>query len=383
MKLLLKIFYFLTVLFFLQVGAGYTDTVLFRNGDRLTGDIKNDHFAVRGAYSQIVVSKSFCKNIKIDPNHSVNSSLQTVNNDFFSGTILNREIQINLDNDSLETIAIDDLDSLLFDISGPSHPVMTTIFTMTNGDRFSGNILNPKVKIRAENMSLAYEAEEINRIDFSAAGTGQDKLLLVNGDIVQGKLLLEQIRVNPDSIAQFSADISKFRSIQFNSRKMLIGKYKGSPSSNPDLDQVIKDVQLEDEDGDGVANSLDKCPQTPTGAHVDGRGCWLTDEILFDFDSYLLKSKHHSVLENVLAVLTKNPELRIEIQGGTDNIGTAEYNQTLSEQRAQAVKTYLVKKGIDAARLNAVGYGSARKAATNETATGRALNRRIDFMVIN
>ena len=330
-----------------------------------------------------MVSKSFCKNIKMDPNHSVVGSLQTVNNDFFSGTILNREIQINLGNDSLQSIAIDDLDSLLFDISGPSHPVMTSIFTMTNGDRFSGKVLNPKVEIKAENMSLAYEVREINRIDFSASGTGQDKLLLVNGDIIQGKLLREQISVEPDSIDQFSADISIFKSIQFNSRKMLISKYKGSPSSKPNLDQIIKGLKLDDEDNDGVADSLDKCPQTPKGAKVDGRGCWLTDEILFDFDSYLLKSTHYSALENVLAVLTKNPGLRIEIQGSTDNIGTAEYNQALSEQRARAVKTYLVEKGIDPARLSAVGYGSARKAATNETASGRALNRRIDFQVIN
>ena len=241
-------------------------------------------------------------------------------------------------------------------------------------------------------------------------------MLLVNGDIVQGNLTVDEILIEPDSIARVSAHRSKFRTIQFNSRKMLIGDYKSSSSANPDSDQdgvpdnadnckntpwgdqvdekgcstdpiAVNRVRERkpagvDKDGDGVPDYLDKCPLTPMDAAVDEKGCWATQDILFDFDSYLLKSSYHSMLENVIAVLTKNPGLRIEIQGSTDNIGTSEYNQTLSEQRARAVKAYLVDKGIAPARLSAAGYGAARKAASNETATGRALNRRIDFMVM-
>jgi OmpA-OmpF porin, OOP family len=71
-----------------------------------------------------------------------------------------------------------------------------------------------------------------------------------------------------------------------------------------------------------------------------------------------------------------------EIQGGTDNVGLEDYNRVLSQQRAQNAKNYLIKKGIESNRITAVGYGSARNNASNESSAGRALNRRIDIMVI-
>ena len=411
-----KIFTVSTMIFFVHTATGYTDTVLLRNGDRLTGEIKNEYFVVHGSYSQIIVNKNFCKNLSMDPDRSLFGSLKTINNDLFSGTLLSREIRILLADDTLETILVKNLRSLSIELSGSSRQALTTIFTMSDGDRFSGKMLKPAVGIRNEYMTAEYKIPDINRIDFAADAPDLVKLLLVNGDIVQGNLLIDEILIEPDSIARLSAHRSKFSSIQFNSRKMLLKVFEHSSSSGPDADQdgvpdnadscrdtpwgnqvdengcstdkiavnTAGELKPEgvDEDGDGVPDYMDKCPLTPMDAEVDEKGCWTTHDILFDFDSYLLKSSHHSVLENVLAVLTKNPGLRIEIQGSTDNIGTSEYNQTLSEQRARAVKTYLVEKGIDPARLSAVGYGSARKAASNETATGRALNRRIDFQVM-
>jgi outer membrane protein OmpA-like peptidoglycan-associated protein len=77
-----------------------------------------------------------------------------------------------------------------------------------------------------------------------------------------------------------------------------------------------------------------------------------------------------------------NPALKIEIQGNTDNIGAENYNQMLSEKRARAVKAYMVENGIESQRLNAVGFGATRNVASNESETGRALNRRIDFVPI-
>jgi OOP family OmpA-OmpF porin len=81
-------------------------------------------------------------------------------------------------------------------------------------------------------------------------------------------------------------------------------------------------------------------------------------------------------------VLHKNPLAKIEIQGGTDNIGPEDYNRALSQKRAQNAKSYLIKKGIESDRITAVGFGTARNKASNENSTGRALNRRIDFAVI-
>ena len=417
MNLFFKIFIVLTWIFFLHAGTGYTDSVLLLNGDKLIGDIQNGNFVVRGPYSEIVVNKAFCKNISMNPDLMFSSSLKTINNDLFTGIIMNKEIQILLTDKTREIVNLTELDSIIFDISGPSRQVLTTIFTMENGDRFSGKLLNPEIKIQTEYMTATYMEAEINRIDFVGNAPDTVDLLLINGDIILGKLLLDEIRIEPDSVAQLSADLAKFSSIQFNARKMLLKEYTSTASQKEDdreevtddadkggdtpwgnqVDEderstakiemktvtkpEIKRVLSEDKDPHGVSGSSDKYPQTPLGAEVDEGGCWLTHGILFDFNSYLVKRSYYPVLDNIFAVLKKNPMLTIEIQGSADNIGASEHNQILSEKRTRAAKKYLVEKGIEPERLSAVGYGSTRQAASNKTAAGRALNRRIDFLV--
>ena len=134
-----------------------------------------------------------------------------------------------------------------------------------------------------------------------------------------------------------------------------------------------------DIDGDGVYNDRDKCPATPKGARVDDRGCWIIEGILFDFDKYNVKKQFYPALDEVVAVLKKNPILNVMIEGHTDNVGKADYNQRLSENRAKAVKEYIVKAGIESHRMNAVGYGLTRPAASNSTEEGRAKNRRVEI----
>jgi OOP family OmpA-OmpF porin len=99
--------------------------------------------------------------------------------------------------------------------------------------------------------------------------------------------------------------------------------------------------------------------------------------VLFDFDKSAVNSKYNKDLEKVADLLKKDPGLKIRIEGNTDNIGTEAYNQKLSEKRAAAVKDYLVQKfGIDAARIDTVGYGLDKPVADNKTKQGRQQNRR-------
>ncbi len=134
-----------------------------------------------------------------------------------------------------------------------------------------------------------------------------------------------------------------------------------------------------DTDGDGVYDYQDKCPGTPKGAQVDARGCWVLTGVRFDSGQWELKPASRSSLDALVRILTQNPALRLEIQGHTDNVGAAAFNQQLSEKRARAVMTYLTENGIDAKRLSAKGYGLSRPAATNTTARGRAINRRVEL----
>jgi len=134
-----------------------------------------------------------------------------------------------------------------------------------------------------------------------------------------------------------------------------------------------------DSDGDGVPDYLDRCPDTPKGAKVNARGCWILKGLSFDTAKWNIKASQYPILDDVVRILDRNPSMKIEIQGHTDNRGTAGYNQKLSEKRAQAVMEYLMKKGISRDRLSAVGYGFSMPAATNTTAEGRAMNRRVEL----
>ena len=107
-----------------------------------------------------------------------------------------------------------------------------------------------------------------------------------------------------------------------------------------------------------------------------------THAVLFTFDSAELAGGWKPVLDGVIDYLRANPTARIEVQGHTDNFGSAQYNLTLSQKRGDAVKAYLVGQGIAATRLVTKGYGAARSVADNSTPQGRALNRRVVFRVL-
>lgn len=101
----------------------------------------------------------------------------------------------------------------------------------------------------------------------------------------------------------------------------------------------------------------------------------------FDFNKATLTAAGTAKLDEAAKVLSENPTVKLNVEGHTDGVGSAAYNQGLSERRAKAVVAYLVGKGVDGARLNPVGYGKSKPVATNDTAEGRAKNRRVDLVV--
>ncbi|MCX7764778.1 MAG: OmpA family protein [Bacteroidia bacterium] len=104
--------------------------------------------------------------------------------------------------------------------------------------------------------------------------------------------------------------------------------------------------------------------------------------IFFDFDKATLRPESKAELERVYQILMENPKLKIRIAGHTDNIGSEEYNQRLSENRAKAVYEYLIKRGVPADRLSFIGYGESRPIDTNDTEEGRQNNRRVELEIL-
>ena len=144
-----------------------------------------------------------------------------------------------------------------------------------------------------------------------------------------------------------------------------------------------------DSDGDRVADYLDKCTATPPGTPVDGQGCPLgaalsiVTNINFDFDSAIVRDDARPKLDRVVALLRESPHLNVRVVGYTDSTGPAAYNGELSLRRAQAVREYIVSRGIAASRVSARGRGEADPFVPNATREGRAVNRRVEFEVVD
>ena len=102
----------------------------------------------------------------------------------------------------------------------------------------------------------------------------------------------------------------------------------------------------------------------------------------FDFDKSIIKKGYYQDIDNLAGVMKQYPDLNVVIEGHTDSVGTAEYNKKLSQERADAVKKYMVEKGgIDANRLKAQGFGEEKPIASNKTKEGRQQNRRVEAAV--
>jgi outer membrane protein OmpA-like peptidoglycan-associated protein len=104
-------------------------------------------------------------------------------------------------------------------------------------------------------------------------------------------------------------------------------------------------------------------------------------DVLFDFNKYTLKPEARERLARISGIVLAYPDLRLNIEGYTDSIGSDQYNQTLSEKRAATVRDYLIKSGVSINNVIAQGYGKADPVADNSTAAGRKLNRRVDMVV--
>src|SRR5580704_392335 len=104
-------------------------------------------------------------------------------------------------------------------------------------------------------------------------------------------------------------------------------------------------------------------------------------DVLFDFNKYTLKPEAREKLAKVSGILLAYPNLKVQVEGYTDNVGTEQYNQTLSQQRGNAVLDYLVSQGVGAGNITATGYGMSNPIADNATAAGRAQNRRVQLVV--
>jgi outer membrane protein OmpA-like peptidoglycan-associated protein len=181
-------------------------------------------------------------------------------------------------------------------------------------------------------------------------------------------------------------------------------KYDGCPVPDTDGDKISDEADMcpdkagsvefngcpiPDSDGDSLIDTADRCPQEK--GPIENNGCpeiekeiiekvnFAAKNIFFEFKSDRLSPQSFDALNEVVSILKNNPELTMEIQGHSDNTGDPKYNLILSGKRANAVKKYLVDKGVEEHRLKATGYGQTRPIADNKTLEGRGINRRVEL----
>ncbi|MBC7937165.1 MAG: OmpA family protein [Rhizobacter sp.] len=187
-----------------------------------------------------------------------------------------------------------------------------------------------------------------------------------------------------------------------------IAKYQGCPIPDTDKDGIndeedkcptvpgvarYQGCPIPDGDGDGVNDEEDKCPTRP--GPVSNQGCpeiakeviekvnYAAKNVFFATGSFKLLAKSNKALNDVASLMKADESLLLDIDGHTDDVGTSESNQTLSDNRAKAVKDYLVKQGVAETRLVSTGYGEDKPVADNKTAAGRAKNRRTEMTARN
>lgn len=176
-----------------------------------------------------------------------------------------------------------------------------------------------------------------------------------------------------------------------------------------DMKDELNKMKL-DTDKDGVSDYFDKCANTPTNVKVDGAGCALPvaipakdttiirnntyivtgedrkiiDEAIrnleFDFGKSTIRDRSYPYLNKVAELLLQK-SISLKLAGHTDNVGSDKANMNLSKDRAESLKYYFTSKGVNASKIEAVGYGESQPIASNKTAVGRQKNRRVEFTI--
>ena len=272
---------------------------------------------------------------------------------------------------------------------------------------------------RGVNIDLGYTVSFVNSDNFDGLnyGTRNDEFSYIHAglEFAIGSSKKPQLAThNPvNSMRTEYLTIEKTLLLQINIQKAQIDQLKTDLAAKTALINATNASLIKfttDSDGDGVPDLYDKCPDTPVGTVVDGSGCPLVvsgptktttftrqpapvvteqdkkvvkdavDNLQFDFGKATIRPVSFETLD-VLAKLMIDRGLSLKLAGYTDNMGPDAVNLRISTDRAEAIKKYLVSKGVNASKIEANGFGKENPVAPNNTLQGRILNRRVEFTV--
>ena len=281
-------------------------------------------------------------------------------------------------------------------------------FTSRLSAEFSVMDLNPETKAKRELDQDLWKIDVLYGLDFDL---GRFKPFVVSGlgnsnidgendsiwDIGAGlRLPLNERWTWRTSIRNYYALGRDFEDQDFGIDTTLVYRFGGSrksmaSSNEPPREGIQEVVAVADADRDGVPDANDLCSDTPRSYAVDKDGCPIAIEevarvellVNFDFDRSEVKEQYLPEIERVARFMEQYPDRVVELEGHTDSRGTDAYNLGLSQRRAEAVMAELVGRfGISPSRVSAKGFGESQPIGNNDSAQGRAENRRVITVVI-
>ena len=281
-------------------------------------------------------------------------------------------------------------------------------FTSRLSAEFSVMDLNPETKAKRELDQDLWKIDVLYGLDFDL---GRFKPFVVSGlgnsnidgendsiwDIGAGlRLPLNERWTWRTSIRNYYALGRDFEDQDFGIDTTLVYRFGGSrksmaSSNEPPREGVQEVVEVADADRDGVPDANDLCSDTPRSYAVGKDGCPIAIEevarvellVNFDFDRSEVKEQYLPEIERVARFMEQYPDRVVELEGHTDSRGTDAYNLGLSQRRAEAVMAELVGRfGISPSRVSAKGFGESQPIGSNDSAQGRAENRRVITVVI-
>ncbi len=214
--------------------------------------------------------------------------------------------------------------------------------------------------------------------DPNRAGGDKNEDTTVNAGLGVRWMLTSRFSASLDARSIYNVDKSNNDTIAYLGLNYYLGNVTPAPT--------LAATSCPDGDADGVCDEFDACLDTPPNTRVDATGCPLPVaqvasiklKVNFAFNSTVVQEQYFTDLGELAAFLKRFDQVDVSVDGHTDSVGPETYNQQLSQRRAQAVVDMLVNTyGIDASRLTAVGFGESQPVASNDTAEGRAENRRV------
>ena len=427
----IKVFMLLYLIF--SAAFCYADTVTRNAGDVLPCDILTKYFGLRSPYQDLFFIKDYISDIICAPDQSNRCTIKTINNDSFTGLLINSQIEVLMGTGPKVSLPLDTIKSVHIDTqdntTDTTRKKETTVFVMNNGDRFSGQIITARFKNKTGPLALEINEKKIKHIVFvHYPGATCANIYLNNHSMRYGVFDEEALSINPDSTPPITIPISRFHSIEFNSpkhiqHKMTPAEYNHPkfclfqcrsgllteccPSQTtavllPDPDGHVGKIAVQTEAGQQILSEAGQAvivrnvkepPPRPIFLDEDqiqgifGKALAAEPEVpkkfnlFFKINSTNLIPDSEALIPEIIKCIKERNSSDIRVNGFSDKKGSSEYNLALSKKRAAHIQKLLAKLGIDSKYITTLSLGEVNPLIPTEDGVAELRNRRVEVIV--